>query len=172
MLLGEISVTKASAGSHKKKPLQYSTLQKPRLRLPSSLGRPKTLWSGASGADSSSWPQQRRAACFGAHCVPVSHQHPVGQENTASSQEGLCLQLEQNHQWTEAAKSWKKTGLNPGPRVCSGKRDACSFPLNPKASRILALLLLFFFLIGCTAWLRDRTQSPFTGRQILNYWKE
>lgn len=24
----------------------------------------------------------------------------------------------------------------------------------------------FFFLIGCTAWLRDRTQSPFTGRQI------
>ena len=82
---------------------------------------------------------------FGAQCVPVSHQHPVGQENAASSQEGLCLQLEQNHQWTEATKSWKKTGLNPGLRVCSGKRDACSFPLNPKTSRQLGPSFFFFF---------------------------
>lgn len=72
---------------------------------------------------------------FGAHRVPVSNQHPVGQENAASSQEGLCLQLEQNRQQTEATDSWKKTGLNPGLRVCSGKRGACSFPPNPETSR-------------------------------------
>lgn len=67
---------------------------------------------------------------FDAHFVPVSSRHPVGQENTASSQGRLCLQLGQ-HQWAEATESWKKTRLNSGVLCLQWEERRAIFTPNP-----------------------------------------
>lgn len=87
MLLGEISVTKALAGSLMKALAVFHTAEPQ--AMPSRIHTGKTQGSKPL-VDVTHLPDPGEdSGVFGAHCAPVSSQHPVGQENTDSSQERL-----------------------------------------------------------------------------------
>lgn len=125
----------------RKKPLQSSLSQSPGHAILHSRWKDPRPWVplGLVEVTHLSDPEWK-SGVFGAHCVPVSSQYPVGQESTTSSQERLCLLQKHKHQWTGATESQKETWLTSGLLGLQWEERCPIFTPNPatKAYRQLA----------------------------------